>query len=245
MKETKNNLDTKEAAVQYDSDTINSLINNLASKDELIRRKAHDSLIAIGESVVSSLVKALSDPRDRVRWEVGKILDEIHVDWTKHADAKIIKALVDDLTSKDGRIRVRARSSLVSIGGKSLAALVEALKSKEEWKRWEAAKALGQIGDPEAIGALITALEDEMFDVRWLSAEGLIAIGPQVLVPLLHRLTEHPDSLWLHEGAHRILHGIVKNNTKVIIQPVLNALEGDEVSLEVPFAAETALKSLE
>lgn len=244
MKESKNIQVTQGDTTQYSLDGINSLVNDLNNKNKLIREKAQHSLISIGEPVTGNLVKALSDPRDRVRWEIVKILDEIHVDWTKHADEETINILIGDLNNKDGRVRVRARNALVSIGGKSVFALTEALKSKEQWTRWEAAKALSEIGDSEAMEALLNALHDEVFEIRWLAGEGLIAIGRRTIVPLLKQLIKNPDSLWLQEGAHRILHGLIRDNNKEILKPVLNALEGEEIALEVPFIAETALKAL-
>jgi HEAT repeat protein len=133
---------------------------------------------------------------------------------------------------------------LVAIGGKSVEPLIPALASKDQWQRWEAAKTLCQIGDPAAVEALVKALEDNMFDVRWLASEGLITIGRPSLGPLLRELVRRPDVLWLREGAHRILHGIIRENTEQIIRPVLKALEGPEPHLDLPFAANNALKQL-
>jgi HEAT repeat protein len=112
--------------------------------------------------------------------------------------------------------------------------------------RWEAAKALGQISDPRAAEALVRALEDEMFDVRWLAAEGLITLGCGALLPLLHALVERSDSEWLREGAHHVFYDLVKGrpDIKDILQPIMATLENVEPSLEVPFAAETALNKL-
>jgi HEAT repeat protein len=155
-----------------------------------------------------------------------------------------IKSLVADLESQDGQVRVRARKSLVAIGGQAVKPLVKALASKREWVRWEAAKTLGQIGDPAAVQALIKALEDKMFDVRWLAAEGLIAIGSEALTPLLQALMDYPDSFWLREGVHHVLHDVDKGNLTEILQPVIAALEGFEPSVESPLATEIALKSL-
>jgi HEAT repeat protein len=157
------------------------------------------------------------------------------------SSVETISALIADLDSKDGLVRVRARRSLVAIGGLAVGPLDEALTSKKQWVRWEAAKALGQIGDPAATQALVKALEDEMFDVRWLAAEGLIAIGHGAVVPLLHALTKHSDSLWLREGAHHVFHDINIRNLKKVLRPVLDALEDIEPSVEVPRVAETAL----
>lgn len=163
---------------------------------------------------------------------------------SRKASAGTIKSLINDLGSKDGLVRVRARKSLKAIGGASVTPLVKALASQKEWVRWEAAKALGQIGDAKATAALIQALDDQMFDVRWLAAEGLTAIGHEALVPLLQALKEHPDSLWLREGVHHVLHNTEGGHLNKILDPVLVALEGFEPSVEAPLAAEKALKAL-
>jgi HEAT repeat protein len=163
---------------------------------------------------------------------------------SKKVSTETIKSLVADLGRQDGLVRVRARKSLVAIGGRSVKPLITALASKKEWVRWEAAKTLGQIGDAKATAALIKALEDKMFDVRWLAAEGLTAIGHEALVPLLQALVEHSDSLWLREGVHHVLHNMEGGHLNKILNPVLVALESFEPSVEAPMAAEIALKAL-
>jgi HEAT repeat protein len=155
-----------------------------------------------------------------------------------------VELLIADLGSKDGVVRVRARKSLVAIGKPAVDPLVKALSSKRELVRWESAKAIGQIGDPTATLALVRALEDEMFDVRWLAAEALITIGKKALVPLLKALTRHSDSLWLREGAHHVFHDLSDRKSVGVLRPVLTALEDSEPSVEVPPAANTALKVL-
>ncbi len=155
-----------------------------------------------------------------------------------------INSLIADLGSKDGLVRVRARRSLVAIGGQVVGPLAKALASKKQWVRWEAAKALGQIGDVAATQALIIALEDEMFDVRWLAAEGLIAIGREALVPLLHALIERSDSEWLREGAHHVFHDLSSGELGEVLRLILAALEDLDASIKVPFAAEAALNKL-
>jgi HEAT repeat protein len=159
-------------------------------------------------------------------------------------DAKSINLFVKELRSKDGLVRVKARRKLVVIGGPAVGPLAKALSSRNRWMRWEAAKALGQIGDSEAAQALVRALEDKIFDVRWLAAEGLITIGKKALVPLLEALLERSDSPWMREGAHHVLHDMDKSDISEMILPILNALEGMEADLEAPIAAETALSKL-
>jgi hypothetical protein len=162
---------------------------------------------------------------------------------TKVNTAKV-KALVADLASEDGLVRVKARKSLVDIGNPAVKPLVEALASKRQWVRWEAAKTLDQIGDTAATQALIKALEDKMFDVRWLAAEGLISIGHKALVPLLRAIMAHPDSLWLQEGVHHVLHNVEGGHLNKTFDPILRALEGFEPSVETPPAVQRALEVL-
>lgn len=103
---------------------------------------------------------------------------------------------------------------------------------------------MGQIDDQTATQALVRALEDEEFDVRWLAAEGLTALGHEALVPLLRALIERSKSAWLREGAHHVLHDLSEGDLKEELQPVLAALEGVEPSVEAPLAARIALDIL-
>ena len=162
----------------------------------------------------------------------------------KKAATATIRILVNDLCSEDGLVRVRARKRLVALGNQAVRPLKKLLGSKREWVRWEAAKALGQIGDPAAAQALIKALEDNMFDVRWLAAEGLIYMGKSALVPLLQAIRERPDSFWLREGVHHVLHDVNNGKITEIIRPVIVALESFEPSVEAPPAIEKALEVL-
>jgi HEAT repeat protein len=237
-------LKKQDPTKQLSLEAVRSLISDLAARDKTRRQNAHDTLIAGAEQAVGPLVKALSDQQPEVRLQAGKLLDEIKIEWTRHADSETVEALIGDLASKDGVARVRARQALVSIGSKAVTALSGILKSPDQGQRWEAAKALGQIGDPAATGVLVQALADEVFDIRWLAAEGLIKIGRPAVAPLLKWLIEHSDSVWGREGAHHVLHDLRDQTLKKKLRPVLEALEDTEKNIEIPLVAETALKSL-
>jgi hypothetical protein len=156
-----------------------------------------------------------------------------------------ITSLIDELTC-DNIIRCqKARRSLVALGHESVPALIEALGSGKPWVRWEAAKALSQIGDPAATDVLIKTLEDKNFDLRWLAAEGLIAIGKKAILPLLKALIHDPKSVWLYEGAHHIFNDIDRGDWDEILKPVISALEDVQPSLQVPFAARKVLDSID
>ena len=130
-------------------------------------------------------------------------------------------------------------------GNRAVPQLIEALKHSQHWVRWEATKALGEIGDPKAAPALIEALEDEEFDVRWLAAIGLIGMNIKGLKPLLQALMKKGDSTLLREGAHHVIHDLAKGALRKYLVPLKVALEDIETAVEVPQAAYNALVMLE
>lgn len=138
------------------------------------------------------------------------------------SDILSIDSLIESLKSKDGLIRQKARISLVKIGEPALDALIKAFQTKEEPLHWETAKALSQIGTEKAARHLVDALEDREFSIRWIAAEGLIHIGSGAVKPLLSALLEHPDSIWLREGAHHIIHDLIER--KLVGKSAIDAL---------------------
>ena len=66
---------------------------------------------------------------------------------------KNVDSLITDLVCDDVILCQKARRQLVVMGHKAVPSLVEALGNKKYWVRWEAAKALAQIGDPTAMAA--------------------------------------------------------------------------------------------
>ena len=155
-----------------------------------------------------------------------------------------LSSLIAKLASDDGVARVKARRQLVAYKARAVAALIEALSDDRHWVRWEAAKALSQIGNQRSTQALLEALSDKEFDVRWLAAEGLIRIGRKSVGPILAALVGDPDSRWVREGIHHVLHDMNKGDLGQVLRPVLAALEGSEPTMEVPLAARSALKEL-
>lgn len=156
-----------------------------------------------------------------------------------------IQTLVADLTCDDILKCQKARRELVSQGSAAVDALVEALSSKKAWVRWEAAKALGQIGDKAAVKALVAALEDREFDVRWLAAEALIRIGPAALEPLLVALETHgAKSLTLRRAVHHVLHDMNHGKYDALIKPVMAAVDDVAPAVESPVVARKALEEL-
>jgi HEAT repeat protein len=162
----------------------------------------------------------------------------------RQTKAEPIDSLIGDLASDDWVVRVKAREGLVSRGSKAIAPLTKALGSPNQWVRWESAKAVCEIGNPEATDALIKALEDKMFDVRWLAAVGLITIGRKTIVPVLQAVIDNPKSVWIREGAHHVLHDLADGKLRPILEPVLKALQDVDATVEAPLAAKIALDKI-
>lgn len=153
---------------------------------------------------------------------ITKICDSI--------DQATLNDLIEMLTNDDGIIRHRAHHALVEIGEPAVKPLINALKSQNDFLRWEAVKVLGQIGSLKAIPALIDTLEDEHHTIRWLAAESLIVTNLAGLGPLLSELRMRPDSVRLREGVHHVLHALTKlEKTPQAVQeavlPILEALD--------------------
>jgi HEAT repeat protein len=155
-----------------------------------------------------------------------------------------VEALVMALRDENARTRQDARFDLVRRGGPAVPALLEQLGSGNTALRWEVAKALTEIRDPQAAGALVRALSDEDRDVRWVASEGLISLGHPSLRPLLQGLIRNADSPWLREGALRVFHAMEYSADAVVTHPVIDALENMAPIFDVPIAAFSALNKL-
>lgn len=156
----------------------------------------------------------------------------------------IIDELIHRLANHDGTVRHDARVALVSAGLPTVHALMGTLSSSNADARWEAAKALSELRDPEAAPALVTALLDEQPGVRWLAAEALALIGRPALEPLLHGLIEHSGSPWFRDGAHHVLRTFGTGTLDDMLKPLIDALEGRDQSIGVLIPAHELLESL-
>ncbi len=150
--------------------------------------------------------------------------------------------ILSHLTDWDARHRHQAREQLVQMGTVILPLLLEKLSSKNWHVRWEAAKALGEIGDPLAAGELVRLLQDNDTSVRWAAMSSLIRLGRSSVEPMLTALTNDFHSARLRHGTHhilRVLHG--KGLLTQVEKEVFHALEGAAPDIEAAQAANRAL----
>ena len=163
----------------------------------------------------------------------------------EESQSQQIKRLIEDLSCKDATTCKNAREALVEIGSSAVPELSKALAASKDWTRWEAAKTLGEIGDPKGIPALVEALRDKNFDVRWLAAKGLIAIGWKSTIPVVESLMEHPGSVWMRDGSHHVLHDLANGRLKEPLQPFLKVLKGVEPAVRIPLEGRRLLEELQ
>ena len=113
----------------------------------------------------------------------------------------------------------------------------------DEKDRVDACHALGRVKTPAATEALVYALKDDGFTVRWAAAEALAEHGRAAIEPLMHALIA-ADDRFLREGAHHVLARLPGTATHNLVKPVLDALEGRSPAVRVPMAANAVLVQL-
>jgi hypothetical protein len=157
-----------------------------------------------------------------------------------------LESLMTMLAGKDGMIRLKARETLVAMGKPAVLSLIRALQnSKVDQVRWEAAKALGAIGDARSIPQLVKALEDINSDVAWLAAEALHKFKKAAWPSLLRAVTKiGPDSASLRHGAHHVLRNQEEDGFNDLLATLMTALESDAVPESAAVAAYEILKRM-
>lgn len=162
-------------------------------------------------------------------------------------DSLQINSLIARLSSPDGEVRKRARFALIRVGSPAVEPLIKACHGTDPQLRWEICKILSVIGDPAAVPVLLEGLQDDRFEIRWLAAEGLIAIGrksPEYLKALLHELVRHPNSSFLREGAHHIFHDLLVYDDYGVFKPLVDALADFNWSIKTPAVIDEVLNEL-
>ena len=139
-------------------------------------------------------------------------------------DPTTIASLSNDLGSKNGIVRQKARNALIQIGLPALESLTVVFETKKNaYAHWEAAKAISTIGGPEAVSPLLHALADDDFSIRWIAAEGLVGVGGIALEFLAKTLVEEEPPPYFYEGAHHIIHDMISK--KIIDEEMATQIE--------------------
>jgi HEAT repeat protein len=163
---------------------------------------------------------------------------------TTPTETEQIAALIEDIGSNSAATRNRAHRELVALGHAAIGPLLDALNTSTEYGRGQAAKALGDIGDPSTAPSLVRAMEDLKFDVRWMAARAVVSMGQPGLEELLRTLIKRPHSVLLRQSAHHVLHDEWHTKWSRLLSPVMEALECTDPEDAVPPAATKALQAI-
>ena len=106
---------------------VEKLIAQLGDRDGGTRQRARETLVAIGEPAIPSLVALLGSPQVRLRWEAAKALTQI-----PHPAA--IPDLVSLLADPESGIRWLAAIGLINVGSRSVPYVLQALTERAESK---------------------------------------------------------------------------------------------------------------
>jgi HEAT repeat protein len=105
-------------------DDVSALIAALAAEDAVVRRRARNGLIVLGNRAVDPLIELLADRRAHVRWEAAKALGGIGA--PKAAPA-LVRILEED---EDFDVRWLASQALAGLGREGLRPLLVALAAR-------------------------------------------------------------------------------------------------------------------
>jgi hypothetical protein len=157
-----------------------------------------------------------------------------------------LESLINTLASRDGMARQRARKSLVAMGKPATPSLIRTLRnSPVDQVRWEAAKALGAMGDTRAVPSLVKALEDNDPDVAWLAAEALQSFKKAAWPVLFRALIKRgAHSALLRQGAHHVLRNQREAGFNDLLALLLKALEVGTVPERTTVAASDLLERM-
>ncbi len=107
------------------SKSVQENIRTLNSRDVLDRQRAREDLIKAGQPALDSLLHALHDPDDEVRWEAARVLRELK-------DPSVIPDLIRILRDENFVVRWMASEALVELGRSGLIPLLRALIAHPE-----------------------------------------------------------------------------------------------------------------
>jgi len=169
-------------------------------------------------------------------------MDSIYASQEQQLD---VIASLEALRSDDPVIREKARNVLITAGSAAVVPLAQSLKDPADHVCWEAAKALGAIGDPAAASALVETLEHPNHDVRWVAAEALPALGRDGLKQVLMALLTKSGSSWVQKSAHHALAKLADHKSGYFLKPLLEKFDAFEPGVAIPPAALRALYKLE
>jgi HEAT repeat protein len=180
---------------------LETLISELSSEDHARAARALSQIPRHGESALEFLLNLLASSEPDQRWWAVVALSSIDdprankalIESLSDEDATVrqcaaaglrqhpipdaVPRLIEALGDEDRLLARLASGALAASGKQAISPLSQAMKSEVPQVRIEAARALGQSGDPDAIPTLFAALNDTSAVVVHLAEVGLERLG--------------------------------------------------------------------
>jgi len=180
--------------------TLDKLLADLTSGDEMHAENAVPGLVEFGEDAFPALRDLLNSADADHRWWALRTLaqsPQAQTEWLlpllndsdaevrqaaalglcSHPDETAISPLIRVLSDVDSMVSGLACNALVVIGKPAVPSLLEISKDALQTVRINAMRALAEITDHRAIPALMAALDDESVMVQHWAEEGLERLG--------------------------------------------------------------------
>ena len=152
--------------------------------DAGLRNAAMEIFVKLGAGAVPPLLGLLGDEDEEIRNFAAVMLGAV-------CDPRAIEPLIGALGDSDLNVRHSAAASLGQLRAReAVPRLIDALTS-EPWLQYPAINALGEIGEPQAVPALLGLLDDALLRGAVLDAVGRLA-GREALPQLVPHLYD-PD----------------------------------------------------
>ncbi len=164
-------------------DAIDHLIEAAQSNSSKTRLYAVGAMKIIKDKKsVPVLIKCLEDKKYEIRVEAVKALGNIK-------DERAVEPLLNAMPEEGDAITEQAAIGLRKMGNHAVKPLMENLNtSKPAFVRRISAEILGNIGNPEAIPALILALDDYYPEIPVAAENALVKIGKPALEAVIKEL---------------------------------------------------------
>jgi len=209
-----------------DARAVEPLIRCVKEGDADTRDTAIEALVKLGKPAVEPLIACLKDEDPFVRQRAAHTLAKLG--WSPANDAQ--RAAV--LWAKGDW------DALVKMGKPAVEPLLELLEHADPQLRSDAGLALGQLGDPRAVGPLVSRLRDDFVEcLRVYAAEALVKLGKPAVQPLIGCLRDND-----HTVRARAAQTLGKLGDAGAVEPLIACL-GDGVD-KVREAAAEALGDL-
>jgi len=200
---------------------VDPLIQALSHSQVVVRICAAEALVQIGDrKAVQPLIKMLSEPEWKIRAAAARALAQI-------GDCRAMEPLTEALRDVNPDVRKAAIQAVVQLGDCRAVELLILLLQEGGRGSDEAAKALGALGDRQAVRPLLTYAEryPGVFSLNLVAIEALGEMGDPAVLSVLQRWHEEASTCYAEWEKTGEVHPIDGSPATSYMLPTVQALE--------------------